>query len=460
MRKHGIRRLTAIIAVLVLTAGLTACAASRSGNTTPAGTSQNNTNNGSTINNSGTTDNNSPNSGTENGSSNNGSTGQTGNTGSENGSTSTGNIDGTSGSDLFSSRDLEQTADLSEATNITVKSGEDVTITAAGVYVLSGTATDATVIIEADKDKDKVQLVLNGLTITNADAPAIYVKSADKVFVTTASGTENTLKTTGTFKADGETNLDAVIYSKDDLTLNGLGTLNIESTKGNAVSCKDDLKVTGGTYVVNCALDAFEANDSIRIAGGTFTITTSKDGFHSENSDDNTVGYIYISGGTIGIKAKSDGLRGTTTVTIDGGNIDITASEGIEATHVAINDGTVNINASDDGINASQKSTAENVLVELNGGNITIVMGQGDTDAVDSNGSIAVTGGNINITATVSSFDYDVSGTITGGTVIVNGTQISEMPNQQFGPGGMGGGQMRPGGQGGQGGQGGWPGRR
>ena len=432
------KTITAIAIAAALTIGLTACASATRNDVTGTVTS------GAENQNSSNTQNGSNSQGNENSNTNT-------NSGNATNTSST-----TSDSDeMFTERDLLQTADLTEAKTITVTSGEDVTITEAGVYILSGTATDVTITVNATGEKDKVQLVLNGLEITNTDAPAIYIKTADKVFITTAEGTENTLKTTGTFVADGETNLDAVIYSKDDLVLNGLGTLNIESTKGNGVSCKDDLKVTGGTYIISCAEDALEANDSIRVSDGTFTINTSKDALHCENDEDNTVGYIYISGGSFNITAKSDGIQAITTVTIDGGTLNITASEGIEATHIVINNGTVNINASDDGINASRKTTSENILIELNGGDITIVMGQGDTDAVDSNGSIVVTGGNINITAQTSSFDYDVSGTITGGTVIVNGQQITEMPNQMMGPGGQGG--FNPGGQGGQfpGGQGG-----
>lgn len=359
-----------------------------------------------------------------------------GNTSSSNGTTTTVTeknimLDTT---DIFSSRDLEQTADLTSAQNITLTSGKDVSITQDGVYVLSGNVTEVTVTVAAAEDA-KVQIVLNGVTITNTDSPAIYVKTADKVFVTTTS-TTNTLKVSGSFVADGDTNLDAVIYSKSDLVLNGTGTLEVVSTKGNGISTKDDLKVTGGTYKVTSALDSFEANDSISISDGTFTVTSSKDAFHAENSDDTTVGFIYIKGGTFTISAAEDGIQAITIIQIDGGNITISKClEGIEATYIEINDGTISINSSDDGINATSKSTSYDVVIQLNGGNITIVMGSGDTDAVDANGSIYVNGGTINITAATSSFDYDVTGQINGGTVTVNGTAMTQMVNSMMGGG-------------------------
>lgn len=343
-------------------------------------------------------------------------------------------------SELFTNRDLTQTADTYGATIYTVSDNQNITITAEGVYILQGSANNVTVTIEAD-DEDKVQLLLDGVTLTNANAPCIYVKNADKVFVTTASGTANTLSVTGSFSSDGSTNTDAVIFSKDDLVLNGLGTLNIRSTD-NGVTSKDDLKITGGTLNITCNSDALEANESIAISDGSITINAGKDGLHAEYDEDNSTGYIYICGGTFNITAGSDGIQATTVCQIDGGNIRISASEGIEGTFVQINGGDITISASDDGINASRKSTAYNVRIEINGGNVTVNMGQGDTDGIDSNGDLYINGGTVTVNAQ-SPFDYDGTAQKTGGTIIVNGTQTDTITNQMMG--GMGG--MQPGGQ-------------
>ena len=348
-------------------------------------------------------------------------------------------------SELFTDRDLRQTADTSDATYYTVSDNTNITITSAGVYVISGSAKEVTVTVEAGDD-DKVQLVLNGVSVSNTSSPCIYVKNADKVFVTTASGTTNTLAVTGTFTADGTTNTDAVIFAKDDLVLNGLGTLNITSTD-NGVSCKDDLKITGGTINISCTSDALEANDSIAIADGNITISTKKDGLHAENDEDNSAGYIYICGGSFDITAGSDGIQGTTIVQIDGGDFNISASEGIEGTYVQINDGTISIYATDDGINAARKSSAYTVTAEFNGGYITINMAQGDTDGVDSNGNLYINGGTLNINCQ-SPFDYDGTAQYNGGTIIVNGEETNQITNQMMG-GGMGG--MNQGGMGQQG---------
>ena len=343
--------------------------------------------------------------------------------------------------DIFSDRDLTQTPDLSNAQTITVSDGQTINITEEGIYVISGSASNCTIKVDT---QDKVQLVLNGVSITNDSTPAIYVVSADKCFITTAENTENTLSVTGTFTSDGDTNTDAVIFSKDDLVFNGLGTLTINSSN-NGISGKDDIKFTGGTYNITSVKDSIEANDSIAICDGTFTINSSKDAFHSENDDDNTSGWIYIAGGTFNIKSSSDGIQGTSAVQIDGGTFDINSSEGIEATYIQINDGTIKIYASDDGINASKKSTAYSTpTIEINGGYLTVEVGPGDTDGIDANGDIIVNGGTINVTAQMSSFDYDGKAEYNGGTIIVNGTQVDSIPQSMMG-GGRGG-MMMPGG--------------
>ena len=316
--------------------------------------------------------------------------------------------------DMFTDRDLTQEADLTGAEKITLSDGQNVSITKAGVYILSGSAKNVTVTVEA-ADDDKVQLVLDGVTVTNTDSPCIYVKNADKVFVTTAG--DNSLSVTGSFTADGETNTD------------------------------DDLKITGGTINIECASDGLEANDSVAIADGSITINSQKDGIHVENNDDNAKGYFYICGGTLNITAADDGIHATTVAQIDNGTITSNAAEGLEATYIQINGGTLNISASDDGINAANKSKSYEVAVEINDGTITIKMGAGDTDGIDSNGNLYIRGGTIDITGQ-SPFDYDGQLEHTGGKLIVNGTETDEVTNQMMGGGmrgnrgGMPGGDM------------------
>ena len=351
-----------------------------------------------------------------------------------------------SAGDLFTDRDLEQAADLSQSAAYTVTDGQDIRITEAGTYVLSGTAENATVYVEASEDA-KVQLVLQDLHLTNSGFPCIYVLSADKVFITTAG--DSSLAVTGTFRADGSTNTDGVIFCRTDLVMNGTATLAISSTD-NGVVCKDDLKITGGTYTVTANSKAFEANDSIRVADGTFTLKAGTDGFHAENDDDPAKGYIYIGGGNITIACGDDGIHAASVVQIDDGLIAVSAAEGIEGTFIQINGGSIDITASDDGINAANKSSAAETAVEINGGTVNIAMGAGDTDGIDSNGNLYINGGVISVTGN-STFDYDGTVSFNGGTVYVNGQQTFSIPNQMMGGGGRGGW-----GNGGRGGRGGW----
>ncbi|MBR5336462.1 MAG: carbohydrate-binding domain-containing protein [Lachnospiraceae bacterium] len=338
-------------------------------------------------------------------------------------------------SDLFTSRDLEQAADLSQAKEITVSSGGSVSITEAGTYVLSGNAENASVVVEAGDD-DKVQLVLKDLKITNTHQACILVENADKVFITSAEGSDNSLTVSGKFTDDN----DAVIFSKDDLVLNGLGKVTVSSTK-DGIRSNDDLKATGGTWIITAEDTAIKAHEGIYACSGVYELTAGSDGLHAENNDDDTKGDIIIKGGNYSIKAGDDGIHGTTGVTVDGGCLTITAGEGIEATQVLINDGVLDITASDDGINAGQKSKSMDVKIEIGGGDITVVMGSGDTDGIDSNGDLIITGGTINVTAQ-SPFDYDGNCTHTGGKIIVNGTETDTITNQMMGGHGGRGGQM------------------
>lgn len=340
--------------------------------------------------------------------------------------------------DIFSTRDLEQTPDLSGATVINLVSGQDVTLSEEGVYVLKGMATDVSVVVAAAEDA-KIQVVLDGVRITNTDAPAIYVKTADKVFLTTTAS-QNVLTVTGTYAADGETKLDAVIFSKADLTLNGSGSLEIVSSTGNGISAKDELIVTGGVYTIQAAADGLEANDAILIGNGTLTIEAGQDALHSENADDPSLGFIYIQNGALTITAADDALRGNSFIQIDGGTVNVISSqEGIEATQIMLNGGQITVYATDDGINGAPKVSSD-VDITVNGGTISVKVGSGDTDAFDCNGDITINGGTITVTAN-SAFDADGTAVLNAGDVTVNGTKITQITQSQ--QGGGPGGHMR-----------------
>ena len=336
--------------------------------------------------------------------------------------------------ELPADTDVQQSPDLSGATSLTVSDGEDINIDKEGTYVLSGSAKNASVCVDA-ADEDKVSLVLDGLSISNDSKPCIYVKNADEVLVTISS--ENDLSVTGTFESDGDTKTDAVIFAKDDLVLGGTGSLTISSSD-NGIAGKDNIKVTGSVINIECEGSAIEAKESITIEKGEISIPKCYDGLHAEDDDDDTTGYIYILGGSLTIEAEDDAIHATTVVKIDDGKIALTGGEGIEGTQISMNGGELTINASDDGINAGRKSSSLPPLYEQNGGTVTITMAAGDTDGVDSNGDITINDGTISITGQ-STFDYDGTAQYNGGTIIENGKETNTITNQMMGgPGGRG----------------------
>ncbi len=387
-----------------------------------------------------------------------------GTAGSNDGQTAAGLSSPVSDSELFSERDFSDEYDAADAVVITLNgstasadsdtvriSGSSVTITAAGTYLISGTLNNGSITVNANKE-DKVQLVLNGASISSDTFAALYVFQADKVFVTLADGTVNRLSNGGSFIQIDDNEVDAVVFSKDDITFNGKGTLYISSPAGHGIVGKDEVTITGGVYEIAAAKHAVRAKDSIAIAGGSFNLTAGEDGLHAENSDDNSLGSILITGGDFTVKASDDAIHATSLLQIDGGTYSITAAEGLEGTYIRINDGTISISASDDGVNAARKSSAYTPTVEINGGSLTIVMGAGDTDGVDSNGSLIINGGTVSVTGG-SAFDYDGTAQYNGGTIIVNGQQVNAIPNQMMngmhgGPGGGFPGGGFPGGKG------------
>lgn len=221
--------------------------------------------------------------------------------------------------------ELNKTTATSNSDDVSID-GTTVTIKNEGTYILSGDLENGKIVVDSEKT-DKLQIVLNGANISCKGSAPIYVKQADKVFLTLANETTNTLTSTGEYETSDD-NIDSAIFSKDDLTLNGTGTLTVKSESGHGIVSKDDLVVTSGTYSINAASHGLSANDSIRIADGKFDITSGKDGLHSENTDDTKLGYIYVADGEFKITAGYDALDASSAIQADGGTFDVTTGGG------------------------------------------------------------------------------------------------------------------------------------
>ena len=326
--------------------------------------------------------------------------------------------------ELFTSRDLEQTVNATDAETITVTDGDDVAIRNEGIYVLRGTAENASVTVDAKGAK--VQLLLDHLSITNKDKAAIVVRKADKVFITLAEGSTNDLAVTDTFRKEGKEKRKAVIDSEEDITLNGTGSLHITSSQG-AVHSKKALSITGGTYTFDTKKTAVKAEDSIRIKDGTITITSEDDGLHAEHDSNTEKGYVYIGGGTLNIKAEDDCIFAIPILQIDDGSLNLNGHEGLEATWIQINGGALKILARDDGMNANRSAKGHySTLAEINGGELTISLSGKEADGIDSNGDLVIRSGTLAITGELA---IDIVGDIrfTGGTVIFNGKEQTDL---------------------------------
>ena len=352
-------------------------------------------------------------------------------------------------SSYFTEKDYDTSYDESTASKIELSgssanvsgdgvtvSGSTVTITKSGTYVISGQSDGVQIKVEADKSAD-VHLVLKGATMTNTNA-AISATSAGHVYLTLAEGTTNSL-------SDSSSNSDekgnAALFSKIDLTINGSGTLNVDGKKSNAIKANDTLHITGGTINVISVGDAFNVNDELNITGTTMTIDAKEDGVKVDNDEDMTVGNMYLANNTITVTAGDDGIHASGNLVIDSGTYTVkNSTEGIEGKAITINGGDINVYATDDGVNAANKNAQQSdIYFTMTGGNLTVEVGQGDTDPIDSNGNIAVTGGTIKMIGQTG-FDFDGTATYTGGDIYLNGKQQTDIVNSMPGGGGSGGG--------------------
>lgn len=394
----------------------------------------------------------------------------------ENAKSSSGTVDT---SEMFTNRDLDFTYDEGSAVKIQLSdegsscdskgvsiSDSVITISEEGTYILSGSLTEGRIVVDAG-DTDKLQLVLDNAEVNCSTSAALYVKQADKVFVTLAEGSDNYLSNQEDFIAIDENNIDAVIFAKDDLTLNGTGSLSITAAYGHGIVSKDDLVLTGGNYQITAADHALSGKDSVRIAEGNFLLSSGKDGIQAdynedteEASSDRERGFIYIAGGEFQIAAGDDGMQASSFAQIADGKIQIEASddgihadseasvhngeinitkcyEGIEGQKVEITGGSIYITADDDGLNSAggndQSSFAggqredpfavdEDCEIHITGGSITI---NASGDGIDSNGNLYVSGGEIYVSGPENdgngALDYAGEAQITGGTAVAVG---------------------------------------
>lgn len=348
--------------------------------------------------------------------------------------------------------------------------GKTVTINKAGTYVVSGNLENGQIIVDVDKTED-VRIVLNGVNIYNESSAAIYVRSADKLVMTLKEGSVNTLSGGSNYVNIDDNNIDGVIFSKDDLTINGNGQLNVTSNYKHAIVSKNDLNIVSGTFNIVSADQGLSGKDSVRIYGGVFNIKSNGQGIRSKNEEELEKGNIYIAGGNFEIESVQDAMNATGSIVIDdgvfniktgddgmhadvetvinSGDINILESyEGIEGYRVIINGGNINISSSDDGINASNPNvtsnepaggrnlpqgnnstdvtnTLNNNPAPPNDGMMKGAGGRGGSMMADENVYITINDGNIVIDANGDGIDSNGNMTINGGNILVSSKEGS-----------------------------------
>ena len=315
--------------------------------------------------------------------------------------------------------------------------GSVITVSKEGVYRISGKLDDGQIIVSADKAK--VQLILDNADITCKNSSPIYGVDSDKIFITLAENSVNTLTdgSSYTFADEQESEPDACIFSCDSITVNGSGSLSVNANFADGIYSKDDIVITGGNIIINSADDGIKGKDYVAINGGNFDITSGQDGIKSTETDDNAFGFVYIEGGDFSINAANDGIQAETDAVICGGDVDITCGGGYENASPKQNDrgfgggmtppegfggemtppdgfggemtppdgfggemtpprrdiqqtAALTTTETEDTVSDSTKGIKGGLSVEISGGDITV---NSADDAIHSNGNITINGG-------------------------------------------------------------------
>ncbi len=302
-------------------------------------------------------------------------------------------------------------------------SGSTVTIAYPGTYILSGTLTDGQIVVDCDHD-GKVYLELAAAAVSCSYGPPLMVLQAQDTVLVLAEGTENCLDDSEVYSqqlmdAMGQPEAeqpDAAIYSRDDLHIEGEGSLTVIGYYQDAIHCKDDLKFKGGTVRLYAAADGAKGTESLTLEGGTLYVQAVSDGLQS------TKGPIEVLDGTVSIRCGGDGLAAMTELSVDGGDIAVTAAsgweyysytvmsdtsaKGLKADSIVLRGGTLSLNTADDGVHA------ESSLV-MDGGSLTIWSGD---DAMNAGHSLALRGGEVLIEESYEAMEA-LSLQIAGGSV-------------------------------------------
>lgn len=295
---------------------------------------------------------------------------------------------------------LSKTGFLANGAGISI-SENCLTISKAGTYLLEGEMDNGQIIVDAKNAE--VQLIFNGISLSCANSAPIYGKNG-KITVILSEGTENKLTDTKEYiYPEGVDEPDAVLFSKDDLIIGGLGTLQINGQYSHGIACRDDLTIAEGILSVIAKEDGIRGRDSLTVNGGTLSVEAGGDGLKSNQDQDADKGKIVLTGGTLEIISGGDGIQAETHLDISGGNYQILSGGGSK-------DLPYDGEESCKGLKAGQ-------AIKISEGQFYL-----DTldDAIHSNGSIEINGGNFSISTSDDGVHGDEAVTIGNGELLIS----------------------------------------
>lgn len=285
--------------------------------------------------------------------------------------------------------------------------GSTITIQKAGTYLLSGTLTDGNIIVDSD-DKENVRLIFNGVEISNSTTTPLYIKNAEKMIITLVDGTENTVSDGENYILDDESNNEpnGTIFSKDDLVINGLGSLTINANYNHGIQSKNLLKIISGNIDIISNGDSIIGKDGVIVKEAVINIESQEDGIKATKVEENK-GYIYLDNPEITIKAKKDGIQAVTRLYVKDGKYNIETGETNENSQ----------SNSDTSTDYSRKGMKAGVNITIENGEYTI---DSEDDGIHSNNSITVNAGTVNIASKDDGVHADTELTINNGDIKVS----------------------------------------
>lgn len=308
--------------------------------------------------------------------------------------------------------------------------GEDVsingsvaTITSSGNYSMSGKLSDGQIIVDTE-DKGVVRLILDGVDMSCSTSAPIYILNAKKTVIYLIENSSNFIEDGEEYLfEDPDEDLNAAIFSKDDLTIFGEGELTVKANYKDGITSKDGLIIASGTISVDAEDDGIRGKDYLIIKDGTFVIEAEGDGFKSDNDEDGSYGYISIENGTFEISSDRNAIFAETDVLIANGSFNLTTGggssnsagdhsvKGIKAgVLLQIDNGTYNIDAADDALHS-------NGLLIINGGDFVVASGD---DGMHADSDLEINAGQIDIIKSYEGIESaDGNITLNGGVIHV-----------------------------------------